>query len=114
MLVLYNELAEEPELTLQQIDRWLGLEYEPAQHEYWRVEHHGFGQNGATLAFLPGAGGADEAFYAEKGRQPFHDLRWQEQLDHETKTIIEEDPSVQLLLTELGLRFTKSGLKRTT
>jgi hypothetical protein len=111
-LVLYNELAERPEATLQEIDSWLGISYEPTQREYWRFDHHGYGQNGATLAFMTGAGGADATFYESNARRQFHDLRWREQLDVPAQRKVTEDASVQSVLEELRLRFTETGLER--
>jgi hypothetical protein len=111
-LVLYNELAEHPEQTVRDLDCWLGLDYEPAQHAYWRFEHHGFGKNGATLPLMAGAGGADEVFYASMGTQQFHDLRWQQRLDVDTQRNIVQDADVQGVLSDLRLHFTETGLER--
>lgn len=111
-LVLYNDLATRREQTLQDLTRWLGLEYEADQLEYWRVEHHGPGRNGATAAFLQDPGTADPAFYKEKARALFHDLRWRDQLDREIQDAIAQSGAVQLLLADMGLQLTEAGLER--
>jgi hypothetical protein len=111
-LVLYNDLATQQEQTLQALTQWLGLEYEAGQLEYWRVEHHGPGRNGATAAFLQDPGTADPAFYKENAREPFHDLRWREQLDPEMQHDIEQSDAVRLLLADMGLQLTETGLER--
>ncbi len=111
-LVLYNDLATRQEQTVHELTQWLGLEYEADQLEYWRVDHHGPGRNGATAAFLQDPGSADPAFYQEKARARFHDLRWRDQLDREIKDAIGQSDAVQLLLADMGLQFTDTGLER--
>ncbi len=111
-LVTYNEAAEQPDATLTEICRWLGLTYEPAQKEYWNFEHHGPGRNGATAAFLDQYVPSEEQFYSEHKRTHFHDLRWQEKLEPEVKREIMRDPQMKLLLKDFGLEFSETGLIR--
>jgi len=111
-LVLYEDFATRREQTLRDLTHWLGFEYEFDQLEYWRVEHHGSGRNGATSAFLQDAGTADPAFYKEKARQHFHDMRWRDQLDREIQDAIAQSDPVRLLLADMGLHLTETGLER--
>jgi len=111
-LVTYNEVADNMEAALRGICHWLGLEYEPAQKEYWNFEHHGPGRNGATSAFLEHYTPSEAQFYSEHKRTHFHDLRWQEKLDHEVQHEILNDPQMKLLLKDFGLEFSETGLKR--
>lgn len=111
-LVLYNDLATRREQTLQELTQWLGLTYESDQLEYWRVEHHGSGRNSAAAAFLQDAGTEDSAFYEEKAREHFHDLRWRSQLDREIQDAIAKSDAVRLLLADMGLLLTETGLER--
>lgn len=111
-LITYNELAEQPEATLSEVCRWLGLAFEPAQQAYWNFEHHGPGRNGATAAFLDQSAPSEEPFYSEHKRTHFHDLRWQEKLEAEVQHEIMRDPQMKLLLKDFVLEFSETGLAR--
>jgi hypothetical protein len=109
-IVTYDELADATEHTLRSLCSWLGLDYEAEQVEYWRFEHHGAGRNGATAAFLESYVAPDREFYAANRRRPFHDRRWQEQLDARTRASIEQNERLGGFLASYGLRLDAQGL----
>jgi len=111
-VLTYNELAEQTDGALTRLCNWIGLGYEPAQKEYWRFEHHGPGENGATSAFLQNSRTSDQQFYSEYSRKNFVDLRWKEKLDGEILKSIEENPEVQRLFEDLRLEFSETGLQK--
>ena len=112
ILVTYNELAEHTDETLERICRWIGLDYEAAQKEYWNFEHHGPGANGAAAAFLEKAQRSDPQFYSARRRTSFVDLRWKEHLPREVVLSIESNTKVREVLEGLDLAFFDSGLRR--
>jgi len=109
-VVTYNELAEHVDETLTTLCTWLGLVYEPSQKEYWSVEHHGAGRNGATAAFLEQHVASDERFYSDNKRTHFHDLRWKAQLDARSADTIIHHSEMQIFLEKLRLQFSENGL----
>lgn len=111
-LMIYNELAEHPDESLAGLCRWLGLVYEPAQKEYWRFEHHGPGENGATTAFLRQSRSSDQQFYSAHRQSAFVDLRWRAGLDDQTVRAIENDRHICRLLADLKLELTETGLRK--
>lgn len=111
-LMTYNELAEKTDETLADLCEWLGLAFEPSQKAYWNFEHHGPGRNGATAAFLEHYVPSDERFYADTKRTPFHDLRWKEKLNEQTRETITQDIQLKTFLQEFGLEFSENGLKK--
>ena len=111
-VVTYNELAEHTGETMPRLCDWLGLSYDESQTSYWEVEHHGAGRNGATASFLNNYVASDEAFYAERRRTSFHDMRWQTELDAAMQRTIEEDARLQQFLADFGFTLTRDGLRR--
>lgn len=109
--VTYNGLAESTDDTLQDLCVWLDLDYSPGQQWYWNVEHHGPGRNGATAAFLNDYVASDEAFYAERKRTHFHDLRWQRELPDGTRAEIEGSARLAAFLVDCGFTLSDSGLQ---
>lgn len=110
--VSYNELAENTDEALLKLNTWLGLRYEPEQKEYWRFEHHGPGENGATSAFLQGSRASEQNFYAAHRQTNFVDRRWQENLDGATLRSITERDEVRNVLAALRMQLTETGLRR--
>ena len=110
--VSYNELAENTEEALTRLNTWLGLLYEPEQQEYWRFEHHGPGENGATSAFLQNSRASDQNFYSAHRQTAFVDRRWQEHLDAATLRAITENDEVQNVLAALRMELNETGLRR--
>ncbi|MDZ7359717.1 MAG: sulfotransferase [candidate division KSB1 bacterium] len=112
LLLTYNELAGHTDEALARLCDWIGIAYEPAQKEYWRFEHHGPGENGATAAFLQNSRASEQQFYAAHRQSNFVDLRWKEKLDAEALKAIAENPEVQRLLADLRLEFSETGLQK--
>ncbi|RMG64687.1 MAG: hypothetical protein D6715_09320 [Calditrichaeota bacterium] len=111
IVVPYNQLAGDLDRTLPAICRWLGLEFEPEQKNYWQFEHHGPGKNGATAAFVAGGNGQEMEFYQKNFQRNFLDLRWKEKLPQEVIQRIEADPQVREVLVRLQLHFTDQGIE---
>jgi len=111
-VITYNELAERADATLAQLCQWQNLAFEPNQKEYWNVEHHGPGRNGATAAFLDHYVPSDEQFYAATKQTQFHDLRWKEKLNEQTRKAIVRDAQLKIFLQEFELEFSENGLDR--
>ncbi len=111
--ITYNALAEHTDETLSQLCQWLDVNFETTQTEYWNFEHHGPGRNGATAAFLERYVASEAQFYSETKRTNFHDLRWQEKLEPQTREAILHDASMQTFLQDFQLRFSESGLALT-
>jgi hypothetical protein len=109
-VVTYNEVAERIDDTLADLCAWLGLAFEAGQKEYWNVEHHGAGRNGATAAFLEQHVASDEHFYADNRRTHFHDLRWKERLNATSVDAITHHTEMQMFLGKLRLQFSENGL----
>jgi hypothetical protein len=112
LVLTYNELAKRTDDILSRLCDWLGLAYEPTQKDYWKFEHHGPGENGATSAFVQRSSTSDDGFYSQHSRTNFFDLRWKEQLDGEVRRSIEENPAVQQALKILKMEFTETGLQK--
>ncbi len=112
VVITYNELAEDVDGSLARLCRWLGLDYEPDQKEYWNFleKHHGPGANGAAAAFLENVQASQSDFYAARKRTNFVDLRWQTQLPADLARSIESHAGVQEALHKLGLEFSHTGL----
>jgi len=110
--ITYNQLADHTDETLAALDQWLGFAYEASQKEYWSVEHHGPGRNGATAGFLDHYVASDEQFYSERKRTNFHDLRWKEQLHEDSKILIARDAELRAFLQEMNLTLGEEGLNR--
>lgn len=84
----FEDMTAEPKLHLQQISRFLGLDYSENSLHYWKWKHHLTGGNPGTIALLRLAEGLDimpfegEDFYraqfsrtTENGPQTFKDER---------------------------------------
>jgi hypothetical protein len=112
VVVTYDELSARLDERLPGMCRWLGVDFEPGQTEYWNFEHHGPGSGAATTAFFEGRERADREFYTEHHRTNFADLRWQSRLSPELRREIETHPDVIHLLKAAGLAFSDSGLVR--
>jgi hypothetical protein len=97
-IVTYRDLARFPDETLADLDRFLGLEPEPGQKEYWNFEHHG----------------SQKADYewVKQQRTQFLDLRWKEFLSEADQRWVLAEPRVGRYLAEIGLEFVEDGLTR--
>jgi ABC-type Fe3+ transport system substrate-binding protein len=74
----------------------MGVDYEPAQIEYWNAEHHGTQKTRYD--------------WVKEQKVQYIDLRWKEFLTPETQKRIAGDPLVNSYLAEQGLQLTADGL----
>jgi hypothetical protein len=97
-LVTYHDLARQPAAELERVCRWIGLEYEPTQIEYWNFEHHG----------------TQKTLYEWnlERKTAFIDLRWKEFFAPETQQRIISDPPITAYLDSLALHVVEDGLTR--
>ena len=97
--LLYRELAQTPAQAVAPIVTWLGLEFEPAQIEYWNFPHHGTQKE-------------EYEWVKREGVTGYVDLRWQEFLAAEEQAAITGHPVLGDFLDSLGLQFGPDGLYR--
>lgn len=104
--VRYEILASEPEATMTEICRWLGMPFELEMLEYWRHDHHIVGGNTGTRSLIHRyqqrfAEQAEDVapsivherhqgYYQRVGEAIFLDLRWQGELSEEQVRQINE------------------------
>lgn len=95
-VVTYRDLARFPDETLAGLDRFLGLEPEPGQKEYWNFEHHG----------------SQKADYewVKKQHAQFLDLRWKEFLSEADQRWVLGESLTSRYLADIGLGFVEDGL----
>ncbi|HTB86071.1 MAG TPA: hypothetical protein VK742_20665 [Candidatus Sulfotelmatobacter sp.] len=98
-LITYRDLALDPSTELMRITRWLGLDFEPGQLDYWNKTHIGSLRHSYD-------------WVKEKKTQHF-DVRWQTELPPETRKHITENPRVLQYLDDLKIQFAPDGLVRT-
>jgi hypothetical protein len=97
-LVTYHDVAVHTEETLKRLMPWLGLQYEPSQLEYWKVDH---------------IGTQKKAYTSVKSRQDCQiDLRWQSDLAQPIQSKILKNRDSQNYIKELGLRVVDNGLTK--
>lgn len=97
-IVTYRDLALFPDEELARLDRFLGLEPEPGQKEYWNFEHHGSQK--------------PDYEWVKKQQTQFLDLRWKQFLSEADQRWVLGEPRVGRYLAELGLEFGDDGLTR--
>ncbi len=100
-VVTYRDIATETATELERLVPWLGLDFEPAQIEYWNFKHHGTQKS-------------DYEWVARRRVTGHFDLRWQESLSPELSAAIAGDELVARLSDRLGLAITETGLTRQT
>lgn len=92
IMVRYQDLASEPEVTIRGLTERLGLVFEPEMLDYWKHEHHNVGGNtGVRLSVADYAGKPlrgrhtrkDIDYYEVRKRQIFLDERWKHELTQE-------------------------------
>jgi hypothetical protein len=96
MLVTYEDFARDTPRELRRLTEWMGVDYEPAQIEYWNAEHHGTQKTRYD--------------WVKEQKVQYIDLRWKEFLTPETQKRIAGDPLVNSYLAEQGLQLTADGL----
>ena len=97
-LVTYEDFARDTPRELRRIMGWMGLEYEPAQLEYWNVEHHGTQKSRYN--------------WVKEQKTQYFDLRWKEFLPPDTQARIAQNPLIGRYLSEQGLQLAEDGLTR--
>jgi hypothetical protein len=95
IVTTYEDLATNTGGELTRLCDWIGLDFEPAQMDYWNFHHHG----------------TQKKDYAGKKERIF-DLRWKEFLKPGVAARITRYRPVNDYLESLGLRFTENGLTR--
>jgi len=97
-LMTYRDLATNTTAELEKLMAWLGLEFEPAQIEYWNFEHHGSQKFGYD--------------WIKENKASYFDTRWKEYLSADEQIYCVNHPSVRGYLAQLGVRVTEEGLTR--
>ncbi|MBU0679033.1 MAG: sulfotransferase [Verrucomicrobia bacterium] len=97
-VVTYHDLAVDADGEMRRLTEWIGLDYEPAQLEYYNFEHHGSYKEGYEWI---------------KEKKTFFDLRWQDDLSEREKAHVEQNRHVMSYLSSLDLKLTADGLMRT-
>ena len=95
-VVTYREIAMEPDVALEKLCEFTGLDYENAQKRYWEFEHHGTEKPQYREGLSNGSG---------------IDIRWKEYLNPEQVSRIESNKAVNKLLAQLNLRYGRYGLE---
>jgi len=92
----YYDLCHDTPGELTRLMKWLGLDYESGQPEYWNFEHHGSQKPSYD-------------WNLEK-KTAFFDVRWKTFLTPEAIQQISHAPAIHRYLQEIGIRFVEDGL----
>ncbi len=98
-VVTYRDLATDTVGEVRRLDAWMGLQFEPAQIEYWQFDHHGSQK-------------VKYDWIKQQKKTGYFDLRWKEFFSAETAAAIACDADVTRLLSRLSLRLDDIGLTR--
>jgi hypothetical protein len=97
-VLTYRDLATDPARELRELMPWLGLDFEPAQLEYWNFPHHGSQKR--------------EYEWVKEARVQFVDLRWKEFLSDSEQAWVLGHRRLGRYLASQGIRFSDDGLTR--
>jgi hypothetical protein len=97
-LVTYHDLATNQSAEVARLMRWVGLNFEPAQLEYWNRQH--IGSQKGTYDWVK-----------EKKTQHV-DLRWKTELTPQVQSSITSNRRVLDYLDSLKIKFAADGLTR--
>jgi len=97
-IVTYHDLATNQTGEITRLMRWLGLDFEPGQLEYWNKPHIGSQKRNYD-------------WVKEKKTQHF-DVRWKTDLTPETQKHIAANRRVQDYLASLNVKLAENGLVR--
>jgi hypothetical protein len=97
-VVTYRDLAHQPEREVRRVARFLDLEFEAEQLEYWSFPHHGSQK--------------PEYDWVKHEGASFIDLRWREFLSEADLRWAAREPRVARYLAALGLAIGDDGLTR--
>lgn len=98
LVITYEDLARNQTEWVRIATEWLGLEYEPAQLDYWNHEHHGTQKQ--------------DYEWVKEQKAHYGDLRWKTFLSRRDAEYIRTNRHVQEYLLSLGLRMNTDGLTR--
>lgn len=98
-LMTYRDLATNTAGELEKLMNWLGLNYEPAQIEYWNFEHHGSQK-------------PEYDWVKQKKASRYFDTRWREYLSPAEQYYCVNHPRVRAYLDSLGVRVIDEGLTK--
>lgn len=97
-MVTYRDLALETDSTLDDICKWVGIEYEPQQKRYWEFAHHGTQKH-------------EYEWVRQQGGAQIFDQRWKSYLNEEQVQRIEDSRVINDFLGKLSLKFCEEGLE---
>lgn len=91
----YEDILKNTESCLRKICTFIGIEFESAMLEYWKVQHHVIGVNKGTLSFVKKHFGqsqstSDNHFYSSQNPARFTDERWRTEVGPEQLKIFEK------------------------
>ena len=96
--VTYKDLAINTDSALRSICSWIGLEYEPAQKEYWRYPHHGSQKE-------------EYQWIKKQGGGSYFDQRWKSYLTESQVNRIESHKDLNAFLGSIHMEFSEEGLE---
>lgn len=98
-VITYFDLASETSSEIMRLMRWIGLDFEPGQLQYWNVAQHGDEK-------------ADYEWVKRQKKQGHIDLRWKEFLSKHVCDAIISQPEITALLRRLSLVLGPDGLSQ--
>jgi hypothetical protein len=98
-VVTYYDLASDTTSEVMRLMRWIGLDFEPGQLEYWRVQQHGDEK-------------PEYEWVKQQQKQGHIDLRWKDFLSTDICNAIMSQPPIVALLDRLSLVAEPCGLSR--
>ncbi len=96
-VVCYEGLTAEPQRHVDSLMRWIGVEPEPSQIEYWHFDHHGTQKR-------------EYEWVKQQGGANFCDTRWRDFLSAEVVDSVTHNRDINAYLAQLGLTIGDSGL----
>lgn len=96
--VAYKDLAINTDQALADVCEWIGLEYEPAQKEYWQFPHHGSQKE-------------EYQWIKSQGGGTYFDQRWKSYLKPSQVWRIENHKELNAFLGSINMDFSEEGLE---
>jgi hypothetical protein len=97
-LVTYRDLAVNTTAEVSRLMNWIGLEFEPAQLQYWNQGHIGTEKKNYE--------------WIKQEKKSYFDLRWQKEIPSATQKRITEDALITDYLSSISLFIREDGLTR--
>ena len=119
--VVYDVVAAQPELEMQNLFDFIGARFERSVMQYWKVEHHGYAANGASSQVIshhqlasppPHYATGDDQFYKGVLGNIFLDQRWIMELPASEKAAIVTNVEAQKILEAQGYCIHENGIDR--